>query len=56
MNTEPYRIMIEAHGCKYTAEMPWDANIEDVTEALRGLLIASGWGAELVMLWLPAGE
>jgi hypothetical protein len=56
MKTEPMRITIESHGRKYTAELAWDANIEDVTEALRGLLIASGWGAELVMLWLPAGE
>jgi hypothetical protein len=56
MNTEPYRITIESHGSKYTSELAWDANVEDIAEALRGMLIAGGFNPETVLKYLPMKE
>lgn len=53
MKTEPTRIIIEAHGRKYMAELAWDADLEDITDALRGLLVASGWSMEIVLEYIP---
>ena len=48
-NTEkPTIISIESHGKKFTAELPWDVNMSDLMDALKGLLLASGWPIDII--------
>lgn len=53
---EPVRITIQHNGRTYSAELPWDADLEDVTIALRGLLVSSGWNMETVLQYLHLPE
>lgn len=52
----PFRITIESHGNKYTAELPWDATMEAIAEALRGLLVAATWDITQVEEYIPRPE
>ena len=57
MNPEsPLIITIEHHGRKYIAELPWDAVMDDVVHALRGLLVSDGWAIETVDNYIPIPE
>ena len=57
MNLEsPLLITIRSHGRTFTAELPWDANMEQISEALRGLLVAASWNIETVLQYLPMPE
>ena len=49
MNLElPLLITIRSHGRTFTAELPWDADMDQIAEALRGLLVAASWPVDLV--------
>jgi len=52
----PLIITIEHHGRKYIAELPWDAVMDDVVHALRGLLVSDGWAIETVDNYIPIPE
>ena len=48
INTEPTIITIKSNGKTVTAELPWDATMPDLAQAIKGLLVANDWGIELV--------
>jgi hypothetical protein len=49
MNLElPLLITIRSHGRTFTAELPWDADMDQIAEALRGLLVAASWPVDVV--------
>jgi len=54
--TEPMRITIEHNGRKYMAELPADADMEDIASALRGLLVSAGWNMDTVLEAIPMPE
>jgi hypothetical protein len=45
---KPTIISIELHGRKLTAELPWDANMEEISDALKGLLVGVGFHTDTV--------
>lgn len=53
---KPLRITIESHGRTFMAELPWDADMEQISEALRGLLVAASWSMEQVLEYIPIPE
>ena len=49
MNNQNWNITIEQYGCKYSIELDHpDVSVEDVFNALKGILAASGWSNEQV--------
>ena len=44
----PLLITIRSHGRTFTAELPWDAGMDQISEALRGLLVAASWPVDVV--------
>lgn len=40
---KPTEITISHHSTKVTVELPWDSSLDEVYNALRGLLITVGW-------------
>jgi|688.fasta_scaffold685610_3 hypothetical protein len=40
---EPSIISISSHGDKFTAEIAWDASVDDMFNAFRGLMICAGY-------------
>jgi hypothetical protein len=56
-NTEkPTKVTIESHGRTFSAELPWDVGITELTLALRGLMISAGWPVELVDEYIKTNE
>jgi len=56
-NTEkPTKITIESHGRTFSAELPWDVGITELTLALKGLLIAADWSIELIDEYIKTDE
>jgi len=53
---EPLRITIEHNGRRYIAELPFDADMEDIAAALRGLLVSAGWNMDVVLEAIPMPE
>ena len=49
----PTIISISQHGIKYTVELPWDANVSDVVEAYKGLLLAVGYNSDMIDEYIP---
>ena len=45
---KPTIISIELHGRKLTAELPWDANMEEISDAIKGLLVGVGFHTDTV--------
>lgn len=45
---EPMIITITSYGKKVTAEIPGDSDMNEVAQAIKGLLVANNWGIELV--------
>jgi hypothetical protein len=45
---ESVKITIESHGVKVTSELPWDADLDSILNALKGQLFALGWEVELL--------
>lgn len=46
---EPMMITVKNHGKTLTAELPWDSGLEDIFEAINGLLVGTGWRSEWVV-------
>lgn len=45
---DPMIITVKHHGKTFTAELPWDSNLDDIFEAINGLLVADGWSESSV--------
>ena len=45
-NNETISIQIKASYGTYTAELPWDSNLESMYTSFKGLLVAATWHAE----------
>jgi hypothetical protein len=41
MSIENTKLSLESHGQKYTAELNWDCNCEDLLESFLGLSVAA---------------
>jgi len=52
----PFRVTIESHGKTFTAELPWDADMEEITTAIRGLLVSCTWPIEVVDEYIKPPE
>lgn len=46
---DPMIITVKHHGKTFTAELPWDASLDDIFEAINGLLVADGWQSDWVI-------
>lgn len=44
----PMVITVKHHGKTLTAELPWDSDLSEVMEVIKGLLITDGWSADSV--------
>ena len=45
---KPTKITIKNHGKKFTATLPWDANVEDCIDAFIGLMVTSGYNIKSI--------
>jgi hypothetical protein len=45
---DPMIITVKHHGKTFTAELPWDSSLDDIFEAINGLLVADGWSESSV--------
>lgn len=46
---KPYKITIETpNGKKFTAEIPWDADVEEMVQAFGGLMVSCTYPYETV--------
>lgn len=42
---EPLLLTIKHHDVKVTIELPWDSSLDEVFNALRGAIVATGWSS-----------
>lgn len=49
---QPTKIAIEAHGIKFSAELPWDATVDEMMEAYTSLMIGVGYLNDSVESWI----
>jgi hypothetical protein len=45
---EPMLITVKHHGKTFTAELPWDSSLNEIFEAINGLLVADGWSESTI--------
>lgn len=45
---EPVRMSFESYRRKFTSELPWDSNLEDIFQSFVGMLVSAGWNQTIV--------
>ena len=48
---QPTKLTVTHHGTVVSAELAWDASMDDILLALDGLLIAQGWPKNSLDNW-----
>ncbi len=48
-NKEKTILTLESNGCKFTAEMNWDAGMNDLLESFNGLCVAATFSPKTIL-------
>lgn len=49
---DPVKITLSSHGQIVSAELPWDANFDQIMDVIDGMLIAQGWHKDALATWI----
>lgn len=49
IDQKPTKITLEAHGCKHSSELSWDAGIVDILDSFYGICISATFHPELIL-------
>ena len=47
-HNEPFKMTVESDGKKFTAELPWDATLDDILDAFVSQMIGLTWQPDTI--------
>lgn len=45
---KPMTIILENHGYKVEASLPWDSDLDDIFNVIKGQLVSLGWSESMI--------